>query len=714
MPYPRPAPFARLRPSLLAIGCIGVASAPASVLASGAAPAELDRIVVTATRSDRDPFEVPASIDSVEVDRRLRLGASPAELLRGIPGLLARDRQNYAQDTQISIRGFGARSSFGIRGVRLYTDGIPASQPDGQGQVSHFNLDTAERIEVLRGPFSALYGNASGGVVQVFTAEGTDPPETRIGLTGGSHGTLRATLGARGREGDFDYNIGYTYFSTDGYRDHASARRHSLNAKFGYGLAGGGRLTLVGNLLAQPFTEDPLGITREQFEQDPTQTTSVAKEFNTRKRVDQGQAGAILEQPFGSRDTLRVMGYAGSRDVVQFLAIPAGPQNSPTHAGGVIDLGTGYGGTDVRWTRRLELGARPMELSAGIAYDTLRQKRRGYENFVGDRLGVRGRLRRNEVNTVDSFDQYAQLDWRLADAWSLLAGIRHSTVEMRSKDRYVAAGNPDDSGSVEYSDTTPVAGLMFHATEALNLYASWGQAFETPTFAEAGYRADGGAGLALDLRPVTSDNAEIGAKWRQGALRAELAVFQSDSDDELAVATSVGGRTTYQNIGSSRRRGGELSVDWQFAEALGLAFAYSHVDARFTSGFLGCSARCAAPDTPVPAGTRIPGVPRDTAWLALQWQGADGWRAAADVAYSGEVTVNDFGTERAPSHALLGAELGRDWTLASGELRTFLRVDNLADRDHVGSVIVNDGNGRFYEPGLGRSWVLGLQWRGRH
>lgn len=699
---------------MLTAACIATTWPAASALAAGAAPAELDRVVVTATRSDRDPFQVPASIDSVDVDEGLRMGASPAELLRRVPGLVARDRQNYAQDTQISIRGFGARSSFGIRGVRLYTDGIPATQPDGQGQVSHFNLDTAERIEVLRGPFSALYGNASGGVVQVFTADGTDPPETRIGITGGSHGTLRATLGARGRAGDFDYTIGYSHFRTDGYRDHSAAQRHSLNAKLGYALAGGGRLTLVGNLLVQPFTDDPLGITREQFEQDPTQTASVAEEFDTRKRVGQGQAGAILEQPMGARDTLRVMAYAGSRDVVQFLAIPTFPQASPTHSGGVIDLGTGYGGTDVRWTRRLDLAGRPLELSAGIAYDTLRQERRGYENFVGDTLGVRGRLRREEANTVDSFDQYAQLDWRVTDDWSVLAGIRHSEVDMRSKDRYVAAGNPDDSGSVGYGDTTPVLGLVFHASDALNLYASWGQAFETPTFAEAGYRADGGAGLALDLQPVTSDNAEIGAKWRRGGLQATLALFQSDSDDELAVATSVGGRTTYQNIGSSRRRGGELSLDWQLGDAFALAFAYSHVNARFTSGFLGCSARCAAPDTPVAAGTRIPGVPRDTAWAALQWEGPVGWRAGADAAYSSEVTVNDFGSERAPAHTLLGAEVGRDWRLARGDLRTFLRVDNLADREHVGSVIVNDGNGRFYEPGPGRSWMLGAQWRGRH
>ncbi len=248
---------------------------------------------------------------------------------------------------------------------------------------------------------------------------------------------------------------------------------------------------------------------------------------------------------------------------------------------------------------------------------------------------------------------------------------------------------------------------------SLNLYASYGRAFETPTFAEAGYRADGGAGLAFDLQPVTSDNAEVGAKWRQDGLQAQLAVYQSDSDDELAVATSVGGRTTYQNIGTSRRRGAELAGDWQFSDGWSIGLGYSYIDARFTSDFLGCSTRCARPDTPIAAGTRIPGVPRNSASANLRWQAASGWNAAFDVAYSDALTVNDFGTESAPEYTLLGAEVGRTWTLSSGELRAYLRGDNLADRDYVGSVIVNDGNGRFYEPGPGRSVLLGLQWRGR-
>lgn len=674
----------------------------------------LDKVVVTATRSNTSAFEVPASIDSVDVEDALRRGASPAELLQGVPGVIARDRGNYAQDTQISIRGFGARSTFGIRGVRLYVDGIPATQPDGQGQVSHFNLDAAGRIEVLRGPFSALYGNASGGVIQLFTADAPQPPEWRVGALAGSFGTTRFKAGYRGASDDgFEANLDYSHFRTDGWRAHSAAERHSLNARVRVPLRNGGALTLLGNVLQQPYTDDPLGLTAQQFRDDPAQTTVQAIDFDTRKRVDQATAGATLDLPMGDADTLRAMAYAGTRGITQFLSIPQGAQAAPTNAGGVIDLATDFGGADLRWVRMLDLAGKPLQFSAGLNADRLQQDRRGYENFQGGRVGVTGRLRRDEAIRVDGFDQYAQLDWRVSQRWSVLAGVRHARVRMNVRDRYIAPGNPDDSGRVAFSGTTPVAGAMFRASDALHLYASYGSGFETPTIAEAAYRSDGSAGLALDLRPTTSRNAELGAKWRRGGLQAQLAVFDIRSRDELSVASASGGRTTYRNVGSSRRDGVELGVDWAFAPDWSLAMALSRIDARFDTAFLGCSARCTAPDTPIAAGARIPGIPERQASLALRWRPAQSWNAAIDMQHAGDVVVNDAGTERAAGYTLFGAEAGYRWETDAHTLRAFVRVDNIGDRAYVGSVIVNDANGRYFEPGAERSWLLGLEWRAK-
>src|SRR3954468_2038786 len=206
----------------------GLLTLPCCVFAqteSREATSRLGPVVVTATRTEALPFDVPASIDRIDGPgiRDSRLQVNISESLGGVPGLLARDRQNYAQDVQISVRGFGARSTFGIRGVRLYVDGIPATLPDGQGQLSNVDLGSADRIEVLRGPFSALYGNSSGGVIQVFTEEGTSPPTFTTSLTGGSDGTVRLGIKASGASGSFGYLVSASEFSTDGYREHSAA-----------------------------------------------------------------------------------------------------------------------------------------------------------------------------------------------------------------------------------------------------------------------------------------------------------------------------------------------------------------------------------------------------------------------------------------------------------------------------------------------------------
>ncbi|SEM44706.1 iron complex outermembrane recepter protein [Luteibacter sp. UNCMF331Sha3.1] len=693
-----------------------VAAAVLALLSTAVAAQQtpLAPVVVTATRSAQSPYDIPAAIDVATVPADGSLDVNLSERVQAIPGIVVRDRQNYAQDAQVSIRGFGARSTFGIRGIRLYTDGIPATMPDGQGQVSHFNLDAADRVEVLRGPFSALYGNASGGVVQIFTADGTEPPEVRFGVAGGSNGNLRASVNARGVDGPVDYNLDATHFRTSGYRDHSAARRESGNAKLGWKIDDDAKLTLVLNALDVPDAQDPLGLTRAQYRADPRQVAAVADTFDTRKSVDQRQAGLVYDQRVDEANSLRVMGYYGRRDVLQYLSIPVATQASqPGNSGGVVDLGSEYGGGDARWTWRDTVAGRPFEVAVGIAYDNQSQHRQGFNNFAGATLGVRGDKRRDEIDRVFDVDQYAQATWRVADDWTLMGGARHSDVRFRSSDRYVRAGNPDDSGSVAYVATTPVFGVLWRAAPWLHAYANWGRGFETPTFSELGYRADRGAGLAFDLKPSHSRNAEIGLKLHpSGRMQAGIALYRADSDDELAVATNLGGRTTYQNIASSRRQGVELSFEGEVAPNLRLVAAYTRMQASFRSPFLTCvSAGCAAPDTPVAAGTRIPGVPRSTGYAALKYGGDRAWQAGVDVSASGSTSVNDLGTASAPGYALFGVSGGYVFDEGPWRVNTFARVDNLADRHVIGSVIVNDGNARYYEPAPGRTYLVGMDIR---
>jgi len=668
-------------------------------------PKELSPVVVTATRTAQSPFDVAASIDVVAAPPSGNLNVNPSELLAGIPGVIARDRQNYAQDEQISIRGFGARATFGIRGIRLYTDGIPATMPDGQGQVSNFNLDSADRIEVLRGPFSALYGNAAGGVIQLFTADGTAPPQIRVGFAGGSDGLLRAETDARGITGPLDYNIDFTHFQTDGYRDHSRAKRESGNAKLGWQLGTHRKLTLVVNTLNLPEALDPQGLTPAQYQQNPRQSSTPSVPYNTRKSVSQQQAGLIYEDQLTEHGTLRLMGYYGQRQVEQFLSIPTFVQARPLSSGGVVDLNNAYGGADARWTWAGSLAGQPLQLAVGLNYDNQHQHRLGYNNFVGSQLGVVGALRRDEEDRVYNLDQYAQATWRVANDWTVMAGVRHSRVSFQSIDGYITASSPNDSGQVHYSATTPVAGVMFRLSPKAHFYADWGEGFETPTFSELSYRNDGANGLALYLKPARTRSGEVGLKLEPTAQsHAELALFRADSRNELAVATSLGGRTTYQNIDRARRQGVEASFSTRFADAWTTTIAYTWLDATFRSPFT-------SPKAMIANGSRIPGVPRSNAYASLRYGLDTGWQFDLNGSYMDAVPANDLNTVSAPSYALFG--LGAGYIARHGPWRAHLfgRIDNAFDRRYVGSVIVNDGNGRYFEPGPGRTFLLGVDLR---
>lgn len=680
---------------------------------------ELPTTTISATRlrtvSDLD---APASISTVRVDADSNdLQSNITEVLSGIPGVNARDRLNYAQDTQLSIRGFGARATFGVRGLRLYVDGVPASMPDGQGQLSHFNVLGADRLQVMRGPFSSLYGNSSGGVVQLWSSPGTEEFSTRVRAVTGSHGEQSYGLQTLGRFGLLDFNLAASRFETDGYRDQAAARRDSVNLRLGIDTGESRKLTLVLNVLDIPEAQDPLGVTESDWRTNPRTTASVATQFNTRKSVEQLQGGVVFEQALGTAHTMRAMTYAGNRQIVQYLSIPTTAQINALHSGGVVDLDTDYRGVDLRWSWHGELAGRALEFTLGANYDLQDQLRRGYENFLGPAsaptaLGVRGNLRRDETNRIDNHDEFAQAHWQFADRWSVLAGVRHSKVAFKSTDRYSAGTNGDDSGRKKYGDTTAVGGLMFRPVESLRLYASMADGFETPTFNEIAYRADAQAGLALDLLPVVSKEYELGAKWRpDSGIELDAALFRANSKDDLVIARNSGGRTSYRNIDRSRRQGLEAGLLVPLAEAWQLQSSYTLVDATFRSNFLVCaSTPCTTPNVPVAAGSRIPGVARHQGQLRLQWTPGP-WSSALEFNASSNVVVNDIATVRAPGYGVWNVEVGRSWDLGESRLRAFARADNILDHDYVGSVIVNDGNNRFFEAATDRTATVGVQWR---
>jgi iron complex outermembrane receptor protein len=696
------------------LALLATVNAVAESAAPTAAPSDrsMPPIVVTATRTAQPVFDLPVSIDRVEADalqgeqRMVNL----SESLVRVPGVVAQNRQNYAQDLQISIRGFGARSTFGVRGMRLYTDGIPATMPDGQGQVSHFDLGSAEAVEVIRGPFSALYGNSSGGVIALFTENGRPGLKVTGDALAGSYGERRYGIKASGQQASINHMLSSAYFATDGYRVHSAANRSTVNAKLRIALDSESMLTIVGNGVRMHDVQDPLGLTRAQYHADPRGVDASAIAFNTRKSVDQGQIGLRYERTLGPNDDINAMVYGGHRTTTQFQAIPISAQVAPTSAGGVIDLGRSFRGVDLRWTRRATLGGKPLELVGGIAYDRLDEERRGFENFVGASLGVQGRIRRNESNIVSNVDQYLQAQWQPDARWLVVAGLRNSNVVVRSNDHYVVPGNGDDSGGVRYRAVNPVVGTTFKFSPALNLYASYGKGFETPTLTELSYRSTSGAiaGLNFGLNPARSVNFEVGAKLRLDQhLRANLALFHIDTTDELTVLANAGGRAVFQNAGKTRRDGLELSLDGNWSNGISAHCAYAFLRALYVDSF--CSGPC-SDATRVAAGNRLPGVPAQNLYGELAWRYAPtGFSAAIEGRYSSKVFVDDLNSDAAAGYFMANLRAAFEQRFGPWHLIQFARIDNIANRNTVGSVIVNESNRRYFEAAPMRNYLLGVR-----
>lgn len=682
-------------------------------LIAAAQTADEQTMVVTAAPTTVSELDTPAAVSVVNGDemRQAAPRVNLSESLGAVPGLQVQNRQNYAQDLQLSIRGFGSRSTYGVRGLRIYVDGIPATMPDGQGQTSNIDIGSVDTIEVLRGPFSALYGNSSGGVINVTSQTGTQPPTVEASSYYGSFGTwhygMKATgaVGDGSHAGDVDYTVSTNRFTTHGYRDHSGARKNLANARLGVRINDVSKLTLLLNSV-DIKANDAGGLTADEWRDNPRQSPR-GDQYNTRKNTRQTQAGLRYERQLSAQDDLSVMMYAGERETTQFQSIPRAPQLKPSHAGGVIDLTRHYQGIDTRLTHRGELLV-PVTLTAGLDYENMSERRKGYENFVmvngAPQYGEQGALRRNERNLMWNVDPYLQTQWQLTDKLSLDAGVRYSSVWFDSNDYYITPGNGDDSGDASYHKWLPAGSLKYALTDAWNVYLSAGRGFETPTINELSYRSDNQSGLNFGLKPSTNDTVEIGSKTRLGNGLLTAALFQTNTDNEIVVDSSSGGRTSYKNAGKTRRQGMELGLDQQFGESWRLKAAWTWLDATYRTNVCD-DASC--------NGNRIPGIARNMGYASFGYQPEQGWYAGSDIRYMSDIMANDENTAKAPSWTVVGLTTGYKWSYGRMDMDLFGRVDNLFDRKYVGSVIVNESNGRYYEPAPGRNYGIGLNlaWR---
>lgn len=641
---------------------------------------EIETIVVSASQQQQAWLNTAASVN-VRTLPDAGLLIDSGQLLQGIPGLQVDSRANFAQDTRLSLRGFGSRSAFGIRGIYLQQDGIPISAPDGQGQLSSILLDNIAQIEVLSGPLAVLYGNGAGGVISLTTRE--QLPDIVGGSIATSELQQQYQLRLSQQNEQYSWQLAAKHFETEGYRPHAAARKQQVQAGWQYLLSDELTLKVRLDWAEDPRLQDPLSLSIAQWRSNPKQTAAQAELFDTSKTTAQRQLSTTLQQ--SGLHPWQIALWQGKREVSQRLAFTGDAISS---AGGDIALTRDYYGINAQKKWQLSPTFSSLFGGAWVKSDDLR---RGYVN----QFGQRGELRRDELNLAKNQDLYWRFSYQPVTALSIDGGVRYSELHYEIRDDFIRPGNPDDSGHKSYYQQAAAIGLNYRFAAQWSWFFSTGKGFEAPTLAELAYKPEG-TGLNLALQASQNRQWESGLKYQDQANRGSISFFSIRSNDELLVASSNNGRTSYRNAGNTARDGVEFNLKQQLSLRLSQELSLTLMDARFQSAELN--------------GNRLPGVAKtDAYWLVrlqpyLHFPAYLEWRTR----YRSDIATSDSNNEWAPTALTFDLAAHGKQSFNQWQLNYWLALDNIMDRANVAAVVVNQTNGRALEPAPGRQLSAGL------
>ena len=618
----------------------------------------LDEVVISVSGYEQKILDTAASVNVV-TSSQIHNGQAEdnlSEPLNRVPGIFALNRQNYAQDLQISSRGFGANSTFGTRGIRLYVDNIPGTVADGQGQISHIDLPSTERIEVIRGPFSVLYGNSSGGVISVFSEDGGPKNNIQPYFELGSYSQRKAGIKASGLYKNTNYLFDVGDFHTDGYRVHSAADRFNANSKIKFRPVSDSVITFVANNV-NLSARDPLGLTAAQLAANPKQAGNNAISQNTRKTVLQTQTGFTIDTRIDQKNQLLFTPYYGQRHVTQFLAATNN---------GVIDLKRDFYGMDSKWIHKDQLIGMPLTFVGGVDFNENDDQRQTYQNNGG----IQGALGQTYRMSAKNFDQYAHIDWRLLERLALNFGARNSQTNLSSISNNPSLNNTS-SGSHAYQALTSMVSLQYYLSEVSNVYVSYGSSFDTPTLNQVTYNSSF-TGSNFGLNAATTKQVEIGFKSKLSkSAQIILALFNANTSNDIVVGASSLGRTSFTNAPKTNRQGIEASAQFILPHQFELNMAYTLLNATVKEAYLNNNAY-------VLSGNRIPGVPNQGLFSELLWVKPNkSIEAAVEARVNGSMAVNDINSpSMATGYAVLNLRTMFRQEIAGGwSLSQFFRIN---------------------------------------
>ncbi len=655
---------------------------------------ELAPIVVTVLRSpirlDRLPFST--SVLAGPVLSEGNTGLFIDEALHNLSGVRVQNRYNQAMGERISIRGFGARSQFGVRGIKILVDGIPATLPDGQTTLDHLDIGSLGRVEVLRGPAAALYGNGAGGVILFESgAPYTGPYSQQATVVAGSDGLLRLQATGSGTAGNLAFRASAAQHRFDGFRNnltdsgedpYSQATRTTVNAGFTSVVADGILAVQLSGLDLHALNAGSLP--GELFNDGSNEAWGFNVRRRTRKYVKQGQAGISWRGALGGMEGT-FSGYGVRRELDNPI---------PTS---VIDLDRNGGGLRLALAREWQTATGSGRVDFGLEGEVQSDDRLNFTNDGGDA----GELTLDQQERVRAAALFAQFRHPLAGRLDVVGALRFDHFNFRADDRFTAAGNPDDSGTRGMSGLNPSLG--FHLDlGAHGLFASVARSFETPTTTELANQPDRAGGFNPELDPQRGWTVEGGLRGETGAGTAyDLAAFSSNLASQLVPfeVPTAPGRRFYRNVGRSRLHGFEASVRTALSSLLTARLTYGYVNARFTEFSV---------DGDDFADNRVPGIAPHRLEASLR---ADRgfWFGELRLEARDDVPADDANEAFADSFSLFDLRVGAS-EISAGHMRLspFAGITNLTNVRYATSVVVNAFGGRYFEPGPDRGGYVGL------
>ncbi|MES1926891.1 TonB-dependent receptor [Salinisphaera sp. T31B1] len=665
-----------------------VTDEPATLDSLGSlAPIEVDSLRLTT-----DILTTPAAVDVTE-GQDVQQGRRKTQLdnaLNRTPGVYANNGSNFAQNLRVSIRGFGARSAFGVRGVRVIVDGIPETLPDGQAQTDTIDLGAVERLEVLRGPFSALYGNATGGVIDVTTTTPGSGPVDRAELTAGSNGYRREEVASARRLDDWGYAITASQLDLDGYREHGRVKKQQITGKLERDVGTTGTVRVITRILDAPDTLDPGGVTRATARADRRSARDANIAFDARQSASQQTVGLVYEDQLTEQQAYQANLFYTNRDFIQFL---------PFEDGGVVSYDRDFFGGGIQTTRFDDLFGRENQLVAGVDVQIQQDDRQRYDNIAGER----GILGLDEDQTATSVGVFAQNVFSVTPSLDLTTGLRYDYLDFDIDDNFpVSAADPDDSGGRTYHEVSANAGLSYAWRDDQRVYFNIANAFESPTFTEFANPA-GNGGFNDNLEPQKAVQYEVGAKGSlNDVARYQISAFWIDVRDELVVFNNTGARDFFENSGRSRRKGIEAKLSGQLTEQLSATAAYTLASYEYRQ-FVDVNGNDYA-------GRDLPGLPEETLFGELAWRSEGVGFAVLDMRYASSFFADNANTAKIDHAWVFNGRIGRTIPSADERVTVYLGVDNIFDEVYFDNIRINAFGGRYYEPAPDRSFYAGLSY----